>query len=171
MYLETVNMISRKLPLFIKISTTYRKLSLGFPCFTWLQGGTLRTMKNCLQRAAHPTVLNPCVSKGTYHSYNPARAPRLQLLQVFVLCIHNTVYHYNEDNSKKRFTIKSIYFFIYKIKCTTHVSPWGISREIDSFAMFCVVVVSILKFLKLAEDGFHKLDDGYGIYVLLQYFM
>ena len=28
--------------------------------------------------------------------------------------------------------------------------------------MFEVVVVSILK---LAEDGFHKLDDGYGIYV------
>jgi len=34
--------------------------------------------------------------------------------------------------------------------------------------MFDVVVVSILK---LAEDGFHKLDDGYGIYVLLQYLM
>jgi len=34
--------------------------------------------------------------------------------------------------------------------------------------MFDVVVVSILK---LAEDGFHELDDGYGIYVLLQYLM
>jgi hypothetical protein len=34
--------------------------------------------------------------------------------------------------------------------------------------MFEVVVVSILK---LAEDGFHKLDEGYGIYVLLQYLM
>ena len=27
--------------------------------------------------------------------------------------------------------------------------------------MFGVVVVSILKFLKLAEDGFHKLSEGY----------
>jgi hypothetical protein len=34
--------------------------------------------------------------------------------------------------------------------------------------MFDDVVVSILK---LAEDGFHKLDEGYGIYVLLQYLM
>jgi len=31
------------------------------------------------------------------------------------------------------------------------------------------VVVSILKFLKLAEDGFHKLSKGYGIYVVIQY--
>jgi hypothetical protein len=34
--------------------------------------------------------------------------------------------------------------------------------------MFDVDVVSVLK---LAEYGFHKLDEGYGIYVLLQYLM
>ena len=34
--------------------------------------------------------------------------------------------------------------------------------------MFDVIVVSILKFLKLAEDGFHKLREGYGIYVVLK---
>ena len=34
--------------------------------------------------------------------------------------------------------------------------------------MFDVAVVSILK---LAEDGSHKLSEGYGIYVVLQYLM
>ena len=43
-----------------------------------------------------------------------------------------------------------------------------ISREIYSIGM-SDVVVSILKFLKLAEDGFHKLSKGYGIYVVIQY--
>jgi hypothetical protein len=37
--------------------------------------------------------------------------------------------------------------------------------------MFDVVSVSILKFLKLSEDGFHKFSEGYGIYLVLQYLM
>ena len=60
------------------------------------------------------------------------------------------------------------FLFIYKIKCITRVSLWGISREIYSFGMFGVIVVSILK---LAEDGFYKLSEGCGIYVVLQYLM
>ena len=44
----------------------------------------------------------------------------------------------------------------------------SISREIYNIAMFDVVLVSILN---LAEDGFHKLCEGYGIYVVLQYLM
>ena len=40
-----------------------------------------------------------------------------------------------------------------------------------SIGMFDVVVVSTLKFLKLAENGFHKLSKGCGIYVVLQYLM
>ena len=55
--------------------------------------------------------------------------------------------------------------FYLQIKCTTSVSP----REIYSVGMFDVVVVSILKFLKLADDGFHKLSEGYAVYMVLQY--
>ena len=29
----------------------------------------------------------------------------------------------------------------------------------------------MVSILQLGEDGFHKLDEGYGIYVLLQYLM
>ena len=54
-------------------------------------------------------------------------------------------------------------FFYLQNKCTTRVS-----REIYNIGMFDVVVVSILK---LAEDGFHKFSEGYGIYVVLQYLM
>ena len=46
---------------------------------------------------------------------------------------------------------KSADFFIYKIKCTTRVSPWGILGEINSIGMFDVVV-SILKILKFLKD-------------------
>ena len=47
------------------------------------------------------------------------------------------------------------YCFFYKIKCTIRVSPLGIPREIYNIGMI-EVVVSILKLLKLAEDGFHS---------------
>ena len=43
--------------------------------------------------------------------------------------------------------------------------------EIYSIDMCDVVVVSILKFLKLGKDEFHKLSEGYGIYMVLQYLM
>ena len=47
------------------------------------------------------------------------------------------------------------------MRYTTEDLQWPIG-------MFDVVVVSILK---LAEDGFHKFSEGYGIYVVLQYLM
>ena len=50
------------------------------------------------------------------------------------------------------------FLFIYKI----NVQP-----VFYNIGMFDVVV----SILNLAEDGFHKLSEGYGIYVVLQYLM
>ena len=75
-------------------------------------------------------------------------------------------------NSPCEYNIESSGFISQRLfyllnKCTTRDPPCGISREIYNIVMFDVVV-SILKF---AEDEFHKLSEGYGIYVLLQYLM
>ena len=64
-------------------------------------------------------------------------------------------------------SVKSKYTFFIYLQNKMY-NPCFILREIYTIGVFDVVVVSILG---LAEDGFHKLSEGYSFYMVLQYLM